>query len=230
MHKYCTSCGNKVYETFKICPSCGTQSFSSDPQVQAAASSKFRVPASKGSLTASHIPGFVPAGNWARLFAYVIDVVCIVIAVLVVAFVLGISIAWSAPNIDLNSSKALGSLSAWAVLVLYFAIFHSSKLQATPGKLAAGLRIVTVDGQGVGFARAFGRALLTLAVYFLGAVVMALLFWVFTSDQRSPAPFHFALAVLCGFVIWNAPYLMLFFNKDRQTLFDRVCRTRVIKR
>ena len=230
MHKYCTSCGNKVYETFRICPSCGGQSFSSDLQVQTTVPSPPRVPLSLNSPMASHIPGFVAAGNWARLFAYVIDVVGFILVGVIFASVLGISIRWSTPSVDINSLKALGNLSAWVVLVLYFTIFHSSKLQATPGKLAAGLRIVTLDGKSVSFARAFARSLLTIGVSFLGVVVMALLLWVFSYGQRSPAPFNITLAVLCGFVTWYAPYLMLFFNKDRQTLFDRVCRTRVIKR
>ena len=82
----------------------------------------------------------------------------------------------------------------------------------------------------MGFGRSFVRALLTIAVYFLGVVVMVFLFWTFAAGQRSPAPVDIVLALLCGFVIWNGPYLMLFFNEDRKTLYDRICRTRVVKR
>jgi hypothetical protein len=31
MNKFCTTCGNEVYETFRICPNCGDQSFNIDP-------------------------------------------------------------------------------------------------------------------------------------------------------------------------------------------------------
>jgi hypothetical protein len=40
---------------------------------------------------------------------------------------------------------------------LYFALFESSKSQATPGKMAMGIKVVDDVGQRVGFGRATGR-------------------------------------------------------------------------
>lgn len=230
MKKYCASCGNQVYETFRVCPSCGGQSFTSDLVTKPVTSSQLSPGTAFNPVVPGNVPVFSPAGNWARLFAYVIDVVCYLLVAMLVAFILGVSIGWTVPEVELNSVEALGNLSVWVVLVLYFAFFHSSKYQATPGKLAAGLRIVTLDGDRVSFARTVGRAVLTIGVYLLGLIAMVFLVWVFASGKRTPAPVDWTLAFLCGFVIWNAPYLMLFFNPERQTLFDRICRTRVVKR
>jgi len=230
MSKYCTSCGNKVYETFRICPGCGGQSFSSNPKTQITRPPQSRPLGSVRPPAVSGTLGFVAAGNWARLFANIIDVVFYLLVAMLVAFMLGMSIGWSIPDVDVNSVEALGNLSVWVVLVLYFALFHSSKYQATPGKLAAGLRIVTLDGNKVSFGRAVGRACLTIGVYLLGLIAMVFLVWVFASGKQTLAPVDWTLAFLCGFVIWNTPYLMLFFNRERQTLFDRICRTRVVKR
>ena len=175
-------------------------------------------------------PNLAAAGNWARLFAYVVDLVCFWLIAVLVAFLLGLSIGWGVPNVDLNVVGGLAQLSGWVVLVLYFAIFHASKWQGTPGKIAAGLRIVTHDGQRLGFGKAAGRALLSVGVFLLGFIALAVMAWALTSGKSAPAPADWAMAFLSAVVIWNTPYLMLFFNEKRQTLFDRICGTRVVKR
>jgi uncharacterized RDD family membrane protein YckC len=50
---------------------------------------------------------------------------------------------------------------------LYEAILTSSAMQATPGKMAFGLRVTTVDGEQIGFGRATGR--------FFGKIVSSLI-------------------------------------------------------
>lgn len=232
MDKYCTSCGNKVYETFRVCPNCGNQKFGSDPvaHLQMAKDASTQTTVYGGALRVADTTSLTAAGNWARLFAYFVDLVCFWLIALLVAFLLGASIGLSVPNVDLNVVEVLGQFSGWVVLVLYFAIFHASKLQATPGKMAAGLRIVTQNGQRLGFGKAAGRALLSVGVFLLGVIALFVLSWVLTSGKSAPAPADWTLAFISAAVIWNAPYLMLFFNEERQTLFDRICGTRVVKR
>ena len=46
-----------------------------------------------------------------------------------------------------------GIVAAW----LYYALFESSKLQATPGKLALKLKVTDMKGKRIGFGQATGR-------------------------------------------------------------------------
>jgi len=63
-----------------------------------------------------------------------------------------------------DSSEAIvimviGLLTAFSVLLssVYFASFHSSSRQATPGKRVAGIRVVGANGQRISFLHAWAR-------------------------------------------------------------------------
>ncbi len=96
--------------------------------------------------THAQAPG-LHAGFWLRVVAYLLDS-------LVALVVLCLPLALVAFVFDNSSLVMLGGLAgAW----LYFALFESSSLQATPGKLALGLRVVDMRGARIGFGRATGR-------------------------------------------------------------------------
>ena len=81
-------------------------------------------------------------GFWARVLAYILDGVLLVIVQLILMAL-----------IDNQGMVTLANLVAgW----LYFAGLESS-MGATPGKLVLGMRITTVDGQNISFLRATGR-------------------------------------------------------------------------
>lgn len=87
------------------------------------------------------------AGFWLRFVAYLLDsLVALVVLCLPVALVVSL---FDSPGLVLLAGLA----GAW----LYFALFESSSLQATPGKLALGLRVVDMQGARIGFGRASGR-------------------------------------------------------------------------
>jgi uncharacterized RDD family membrane protein YckC len=60
---------------------------------------------------------------------------------------------------------AIGVLLWW----LYFALLESSRLQATLGKLALAIKVITLDGGRIGFWRATLR---TIAKYLSAAILM----------------------------------------------------------
>lgn len=104
------------------------------------------------------------AGFWLRFVAYFIDGF-IISAVAVVLFVV-LFIALVLPQIHAGAhdrvGPMVGALVAFEVAVLigawlYFALCESSHLQATPGKLALGLRVTDLRGHRIGFGRATGR-------------------------------------------------------------------------
>jgi uncharacterized RDD family membrane protein YckC/Tfp pilus assembly major pilin PilA len=104
----------------------------------------------------------VYGGFWMRLAAMLVDVV--IIWLLLFAIMMAMLMTGAAGGaVD---SRVLGQkLAPYCVVLmfvlpwLYFALFESSARQATPGKLALGLRVTDEDGRRIGFSRALGRNL-----------------------------------------------------------------------
>ncbi len=109
-----------------------------------------------------HAP-LLHAGFWQRFAAYLIDAVILVPALFVLEAFFMVPLALQAAHHKpTNSAPAFGWIALWwlSMIVLpwlYFALCESSKLQATPGKLALGLRVTDVQGRRVGFGKATGR-------------------------------------------------------------------------
>lgn len=104
---------------------------------------------------------------WKRFAASTIDGLILTVAIKVAQ--------WSAPHVPESNPEALVESSpAWVMFVLvvetagaalmivtlmwtYFAAMESSKLQASVGKLALGLKVTDLYGRRVSFGRASGR-------------------------------------------------------------------------
>jgi uncharacterized RDD family membrane protein YckC len=93
------------------------------------------------------------------------------------------------------------------VSVIYNAVFVAL-LSATPGKMMCGLRVVSSDMSRVSFAQAIARAIIP------GLIIM--------SDA-------FGLGEVAGFVMLVA-YLMVAFDSQKRSLFDHICKTRVVRK
>ena len=101
------------------------------------------------------------AGLWRRFVAYIIDACIILTAsfVIITAFVAIITAFNGVMNESIEARmevilrRILYSVGAW----LYFALCESSRSQATPGKLALGIKVVGPDGARISFGRATGR-------------------------------------------------------------------------
>lgn len=97
------------------------------------------------------------AGFWIRAAAYLIDYVLMVVLVVILAF-------------------AVASLGEFAIFLVYIAVyvgymcgFESSEKQATPGKMAVGIRVGKANGGRISFANALGRLLgKMLSSFFFG--------------------------------------------------------------
>jgi uncharacterized RDD family membrane protein YckC len=123
----------------------------------------------------------VYAGFWKRFAAYCIDyvvVTAITYAVMIpVALIgaIGIGATASADNPVASgvgiALVGLGYLLAVLLPLMYFVWMHSSRHQATLGKLAVGIKVVRTDGTRIGFWRAFGRifaTILSTLILFIG--------------------------------------------------------------
>ncbi|HEY7974812.1 MAG TPA: RDD family protein [Ktedonobacterales bacterium] len=112
-----------------------------------------------------------------------------------------------------------------APVMLYFALFEASSWQATPGKRRLGLQVVTEEG---------GRARVAQAI---ARIVLKFLPWevAHTSLRRTPGWPRHAQPTAANYADYVFVYMLagaylasLVTSDSRQTLYDRLTRTRVI--
>lgn len=105
-------------------------------------------------VAAASAPSVVYAGFWLRAVACVIDSIVLVIAAAILRMLVGMSLM----AIDEFQASRYAELAIIVVLSwLYFSFMEGSPGGATLGKMALGLRVVTTEGQRLGFAQATGR-------------------------------------------------------------------------
>jgi len=92
----------------------------------------------------------------ARFGAFCIDFMITLVIGFITGFILGILVAASGGHWG-EDMNALANLLGFTINFLYFTVFESSGLMATPGKRALGLRVTDLQGRRIGFGRAAGR-------------------------------------------------------------------------
>lgn len=120
----------------------------------------------QGDLPAVDVAPDLYAGFWRRVAAYLLDSLLL----MVIGFVAGVLLGLLEFAVAHAASRASGYVVGVVVAWLYFALFESSRQQATPGKLALGLRVTDARGARIGFGRASGR--------YFGKYVSALILFV----------------------------------------------------
>ena len=185
--------------------------------------------------TTSDDEQFLPAGNLARGLAFLIDaLVCLVIGIATIYVVTFISV-WMMGNQHIDKIEAFADLFAVLFCCLYFSFSYSSTHQASLGKRALGLIVVTHEGLRLSRVMAIGRVLVPVTIFALGYVLMVgYIFWLTSLDQ--PGSTESASTRVAGaslvliYLAFFAPYLMVFFSKKRLTLIDMICKTQVVKK
>lgn len=172
-----------------------------------------------------------PAGLWPRVKAFGVDYLFIAAYLIVLTgAVWGLRLTplrrllaslYGAPS----TAQLTDSLLFDIPVMLYFALFESSAWQATPGKRRIGLRVVTESGQRVSLPRALGRIMLKFLPWEIAH----------TSIWRTPGWPQHAQPTTLNLVGYLAVYALLgvyivtlLTSGARQTLYDRLTRTRVI--
>lgn len=114
-------------------------------------------------------------GFWRRLFAYLIDVLVMIIPiVLLVSLSLGVDPTLAEQ--DLDTFKAAESWLGLVLWWLYFALFNSSRWQGSIGKKLLGMKVTDARGRRISFVRASVRyfaSLLSGALLMLGFLMIA---------------------------------------------------------
>lgn len=97
------------------------------------------------------------AGFWKRFAALIIDNILLNVLVYVVILAAGYDFSGQA-NPDISRLLIIFFAVA-AICLLYWPLFESSPMQATPGKMALGIKVTDLYGGRVGFFKALGRNL-----------------------------------------------------------------------
>jgi len=125
------------------------------------------------------------AGFWIRLAAKIIDGMAVGFAAFLV--VLPFQFAFMA-NAQMQEPGTLIAYSAFSNLLQFgitaaYGTFFLGKFQATPGKMACGLKVVRPAGEELTYLRSFGRCLSELISYIIFAIgyIMA----AFDSEKRT---------------------------------------------
>lgn len=180
----CKFCGARI-----VAPAAPGQAAHLEPPPTDAAPQAPQAMAWQPPPAAASPPGYAPpptlpvADFMQRVIGFVVDVIGQWVVFLLLHPVLSLVNPW--PSGDLgsllsalssgggNPQDALAGLNVtnmllnqvfwlvWFALIqwLYFALFESSSLQATPGKLLAGTKVTDMQGRRIGFGRATTRAL-----------------------------------------------------------------------
>lgn len=170
---YCTQCGTPAVAGGRFCANCGRPHGAAAP-VAAAAEPVF-------------------AGFWLRVGAFAIDSGILgaiayfgvmVTSMILIGAAFGIA-ASEPPGNPFAPLAGFGWLWLLAIAVpwLYHALFESSRKQATPGKLACGIKLTNLAGERIGFGRATARyfaSWLTSLTFLIGYLTVA-----FTGKRQS---------------------------------------------
>ena len=121
------------------------------------------------------------AGFWKRFAALLIDIVILVVGGALAGGILGgvMGFFMGAAGVDVETitkvAGGVGQVLGYVLNWLYFTLFESSRLQATPGKLVVGIEVVDLNGRRIGFGRANGRywSKLISGIIFLVGYLMA---------------------------------------------------------
>ncbi|MEO5346369.1 MAG: RDD family protein [Magnetococcus sp. YQC-9] len=164
---FCIQCGTNNDSNSKFCTRCGTS---------------MALSVTQGALPADlQISAPRYAGFWFRVLASIVDSVLCQIVIVVIAFLLGFSIALAMQGQYTQQqmetvAHIMGMLAGIGVQWLWFTISESSSWQATPGKKLFGLKVTDEQGQRISFGRANGRywsKIISVLTLFIGIIMVA---------------------------------------------------------
>jgi len=232
--RLCPSCGQK---TFQAMPT-GNNPSSGQPPQQPARKPSSGSPSSiqrQGPLIpttqASHFPtSFEPAGHFNRLVAALIDSALVA---------LGAGVPIGVAYAILGNKEAVGSpnplmvvmiLASLIVPYVYYTILHGSARKATVGKKVMGLILVTTQGEQLTKLKAFIRIILTALLPVAGIALLGVSALGVATRWHETLHESIGVALGLGFLaVYVGPFVTVLFNPRRQTFFDMLCGTCVIK-
>jgi len=166
---FCPKCGTPNDDQANFCKSCGAslQANISTPASQPSAPPSYSQPA----VTATAVSY---AGFWKRFAAYLIDAIIFVAVITIIGFIFGMGLFFKTGVA--GAFVFLLYLVSFILMWLYYALMESSKLQATVGKMAMGIKVTNMNGGRISFANATGRFFarwISVIVLYIGFIIIA---------------------------------------------------------
>ena len=236
--------------TMRLCPTCGGTALSSVPPqmktMKAPAAQMGQAPGlppASGTVRSatrispaayqpmSAVRAFAPAGHGPRLLAAGIDLLILVVLSGAAGALTHLLAIPTAETRGVQLAPAIGLLLGIALPYIYFTIMHSSARAATWGKMAAGIVVVTIQGERLTKSQAFIRVLLQQLLPIAAYVVLAISLGSMIINVEGLMATAAGIAFFTGFIVITlGPYLAVFFSSQHQTLIDMICKTCVIKK
>ena len=124
------------------------------------------------------------AGFWKRFAAFFIDYLILFIPSVILQKSYLMHLEFIYEDLEFIHGDAPAFLISYMLLNIaiilmqwiYFAAFASSSKQATPGKMALGIKVTDLNGRRIGFGKATGQyfgMLLSMAIFFVGCIMIA---------------------------------------------------------
>jgi uncharacterized RDD family membrane protein YckC len=150
------------------------------------------------------------AGFVSRLFAFVLDVIILVVAISLITWLITFLDVLFNLEIIMGADLIRFIATTLLTLVVYvgYPLFFWTFIGKTPGMLLMGLRVVTTDGQYL----SLGRSARRLIGYAIAAIPFFLgFFWILIDDRRQG--WHDKIAGTCVVYDWPARPDERFFRK-----------------
>lgn len=165
------------------------------------------------------------ANLWQRISAFLLDYLILAVYLAVLSAIFFIIPNASSLFDSRIMAQMFGFLFITFPITLYFAISESSKKQGTWGKSRLSLKVTDKDGNEIGF----GKSLIRSILKFIPWEISHTLIWDVTfNPEINPIILNSMLVLVYGLLGANIASLLL--TKTRQTLYDLVCGTYIIKK
>jgi uncharacterized RDD family membrane protein YckC len=226
--------------TLKMCPTCGSKNIDSQAPLPKSAVQQTIMPTPSASTTNINSSTnnfvnvgqgliFAPAPLGPRFLAFVIDTITVsIVASLPILFSYLVTLPFKEDAI--NPLAALGVLASLIAPYFYYTVMHAAPYSATLGKRWMGIKVVNVSGELLTRMQAFLRIMVTLLLPIAGGVAVTLSLGSMAMTYKDALQDSIILAILLALpLVVLGPYLLIFFNPLKQSLFDILMKTIVIK-
>jgi uncharacterized RDD family membrane protein YckC/RNA polymerase subunit RPABC4/transcription elongation factor Spt4 len=236
--KLCERCGERVTENFRKCPSCGLSFHSSSSRSHKILIDNNRPDHSKSIYqikpTEIDMDGqnktSIHADFFQRGCACVVDWIIVLTAAAVPMTFHSVIEKISKKGLVLTLIGEIALYVSLAILIGYSTILHASEKQSTIGKRLFGLKLSMESGEKITFGKALERSLITAILNSILAFLATIIFFGIRiidntgSKEYDPYSYLFFAATMC-----LLPFGSALFGKRKMTLYDYICKTRVIK-